>query len=64
LLLDVDQPVIHGLTRWGLLHLDAPEQTPESIQSQREDLILKLPNTLFADLARLEAQQRARREQP
>ncbi|MFB3787621.1 MAG: hypothetical protein ACE15F_14770 [bacterium] len=64
LLLDVDQPVIHGLTRWELVHLDEPGVAPESVQAQREDLIMKMPDTLFADLARLETQQRARREQP
>mgnify|MGYP001226524169 FL=1 len=64
LLLDVDQPVIHGLTRWGLLHLDDPVQTPDTVNAQRENLILKLPDTLFADLTRLELQSRGRRAQP
>ena len=54
--MDADNPVVHGLARYELFHLDAPVPSASSVRESTEyqELLLDFPNTLFSDLVRLE----------
>jgi len=54
LTLDADHPVIHGLTRYELLHLRKPVGVSDQDGTAYQELLLDFPNTIFSDLARLE----------
>ena len=58
LLEDVDHPLIHGLVRSKIINTAQPEDSAIASATQYQNLLLDFPDTLFADLARLELQQR------
>ncbi|MBI1386908.1 MAG: hypothetical protein GC154_00485 [bacterium] len=60
---DVDHPVIHGMIRWNLWRT-RPASGDVGDLTGYQDLLLEFPDTLFADLARLEMQERNRQDQP
>ncbi len=64
LILDVDEPVVHGLTQLELLQLNDRADAQITNMTYYQDLLIDMPNSLFADLARLRMQREFGKEQP
>ena len=64
LLMDVDDPIVRGLTRMELLKLNDSASASIGAATEYQELLIDLPNTLFADLARLQMQRKFGKEQP
>jgi tetratricopeptide (TPR) repeat protein len=58
LLLDVDHPVYHGLVRYKLTNVPSQANHLVESASQFQELLTEFPNSLFSDLARIEAEER------
>jgi|GEM_PF-3932801 tetratricopeptide (TPR) repeat protein len=57
LLLDVDHPLIHGITRLNLTRLPQPSGEIIADMTAYQKIMLDFPDTLIFDLAKMEAQQ-------
>lgn len=64
LLLDVDEPVVHGLTQLELLQLNGRADANITNMTYYQNILIDMPNSLFADLARLQMQREFGKEQP
>ncbi len=64
LLTDVDHPVINGMIRLEILRMQQIASTNNASATDYQDLMIELPNTIFADLARLEMQRQFNKEMP
>lgn len=64
LLVDVDHPVLQGMVRLELLKIHDPDDSRLSDMEEYQDIMIRMPNTIFADLARLEMQQNYQEGQP
>jgi hypothetical protein len=64
LILDVDETVVHGLTQLELLQLNDRADAQITNMTYYQDLLIDMPNSLFADLARLRMQREFGKEQP
>lgn len=60
LLLDVDHPVYHGLVHYKLTNVPSQANHLVESASQFQELMTKFPNSLFSDLARIEAEERSK----
>jgi len=57
LLLDVDHPVYHGMIRYQFTRMQPAASGEVTSVSQYQQLLLNFPDSLFSDLARLEAEE-------
>ncbi len=64
LLTDVDHPVINGMTRLEILRMQQVASTNNASATDYQELMIELPNTIFADLARMEMQRQFNKEMP
>ena len=64
LLLDADHPVYHAMVQYYLARAFAPSPERIASSSSFQELLMDFPETLFADLARLEMQESIHQEQP
>lgn len=64
LLVDVDHPVIQGMTHLDLLKLNPSSSADIADMTEYQEIMMELPNTLFSDLARLQMQWKFGKEQP
>lgn len=64
LLVEVDNPIIQGMTRLDLLQLGSASAASIADTTAYQDIMTQLPNTIFSDMTRLQMQRKFSKEQP